>query len=110
MHRTDKGLIPFVVMLVIVLAVAVGQHFTKKQPTRPVVAKVVEVTTRGASFPRDIVIARAPHAIETEASVPYPEVTDCRVGDDVDAKQTGISLIIDVRTCRRPQMSSTSRP
>ena len=110
MSAKAEGIIPFGAMSAFILLTAIGTHFTAKQPAHAIVARVVEVTTRGARFPRDVVIARAPHAIQTEATVPYPEETACRVGDDVDAKQAGISLVIDTHTCRRPQRSSTSRP
>ena len=104
------GWLPFEALLASSGLIAIASYVTPKQPTHAVKATVVRIAAAGARFPHDIVIAKAPGAMLGQASVSYPYQTWCRIGDEVDAQQTGISLAIDPQTCRRPQISSTSRP
>lgn len=110
MSAKAEGIIPFGAVSAAMLLVGVASHFTTKQPNHHVTATVVRIATAGARFPHDIVIAKAPHTMEADAAVSYPYSTTCRIGDDIDGNQTGISLAVDPNSCRRPQMSSTSRP
>ena len=110
MKALDKGLLPIGAVAGVTLLVAVASVFTPKAPSRHVIASVVMITSSGARFPRPVVIARAPRAIEAQARLRYPDELRCQVGDVVDGEQTGVTLVIDPKTCRPPQTSSTSRP
>jgi hypothetical protein len=110
MRALDKGLPPIGTVAGFTLLMAAVTYFTPKRPSHHVTATIVEITSSGARFPRTIIIARAPRAMEARASPQYPEELHCKVGDDVDGKQTGVALVIDPTTCRRPQISSVRRP
>jgi len=110
MKAFDKGLLPIGGVAGIVLLVAAADYLSPKRPSRHVTATVVAITSAGARFPRPVVTAQAPKAIEAQAMLRYSEELHCNVGDVVDGELTGITLVIDPKTCRRPQTSSTSRP
>ena len=109
MREKDKGLLSFGLLAALMLLIAAGSALTPKSPPHEVVARVVDVYVSGARFPRTVIIAHAPHAIDAHGMFRqgYPE--NCRVGDEVDGTQTGITLKIDPYTCRHPLNSAKGR-
>jgi hypothetical protein len=110
MKPEDKLLLSVGSVAGITLLVALASALTPKRPSHHVTATVVEIGVGGARFPTTLVIAHASGAIEAQASIRYPGELRCEVGDLVDGEQTGITLVIDPKTCRRRQTSSTRRP
>jgi len=102
MKARDKGLLSFASLGAAVLFVGIGSSLSPKGPSHPVLATVTNVYVSGARFPRTAIVARAPGTIEALGSLREDDVDDCRVGDIVEGKQTGISLRVDPYTCRRP--------
>jgi hypothetical protein len=102
MKATDKALLGFGSISVLVVLVAAGSALTPKSPSHEVVAKVVDTYVTGARFPRTIIVAHAPHAIDAHGVFRENDHENCSVGDVVDGTQTGITLKIDPYTCKRP--------
>jgi hypothetical protein len=102
MKAKDKALLSFGSVAALMLFVAVGSALTPKSPSHRVVATVVDVYVAGARFPRTVIIAHAPRAIDAHAMFRESDDDNCRVGDEVDGTQSGISLVVDPHTCRRP--------
>jgi hypothetical protein len=112
MKTRDKGLACLMSLGVLTAVVAAGSALTIKSPSHKVVARVVDTYVSGARFPRTVIVARAPHAIDAQGVFREGDDEDCRVGDVVTGTQTGITLKIDPYTCRRPsagQMIATGR-
>ena len=70
------------------------------KPSHNVVATVVQTYETGAHFPRTVIVAHVPGAIDAHASFRETDNEDCRVGYDVDGIQTGATLVIKPYTCR----------
>ena len=102
MSAKDKALLGFGSLALALLIVAVGMSVPKERPSHPVLATVTRVYVAGAHFPRTVIIAHAPHAIDAHASFPESHPDDCKIGDDVDGVQTGLTLTVNPYTCRRP--------
>lgn len=110
MNAKDKMILSFGGLAAFTLVVAAGSALTPKAPSRHVEATVVQIYTAGARFPHTVIIAHALGTLDAHGLVQYEGEDHCRVGDLVDGEQTGVSLTVDPRTCRPPQMSSVSRP
>jgi len=89
---------------------AAGFALIPKSPSHPVHARVVQMYTAGARFPRTVIVAQAHGAMEAHASVRNTAYDLCHIGDVVDGVQTGVGLWVNPDTCRAPQTSSTKRP
>lgn len=107
MSPRDRVVVSFGALSAVLLTVMVGSALTPKSPPHPVSAKVVTVFVSGARFPHTGIVARAPHAIEAQAFFREEDNDLCRVGDLVDAIQTGISLKVDPYSCRAPRSTKT---
>lgn len=106
-HKTtmsphDRVVVSFGALSAVLLTVVVGSALTPKRASHPVVATVVAVYVAGARFPHTGIVARAPHAIESQAFLQEDDPDLCKIGDQVNAIQTGISLKVDPYSCRRP--------
>ena len=101
MSPHDRVVVSFGALSAVLFIVVVGSALTPKRAPHPVVATVVSVYVSGARFPHTGIVARAPHAIEAQAFLREDDPDLCRVGDQVNAMQTGISLKIDPYSCRR---------
>ena len=106
----DRAWIGLFVMLAILAAVAVYLRSLPVQPAHRVTAHVVRILPVGARFPKVAVVAETPRGISAQTTVPVDDFR-CSVGAEIDAVQTGVSLMLMPATCRKPlQRSSTSRP
>jgi hypothetical protein len=104
-----KALLSFSSVALALLIVVVGSSGPEKRPSHPVVARVIRVYVAGAHFPRTVIIAHVPHAIDAHATFPASYAEDCGIGDEVNGKQTGLSLTVDPYTCRRPSNGVTGQ-
>ena len=102
MSPRDRVVASFGALSAVLLTVVVGSALTPKRASHPVVATVVAVYASGARFPHTGIVARAPHAIEGQAFLREDDPDLCKIGDQVHAIQTGISLKVDPYSCRRP--------
>jgi hypothetical protein len=108
MKTRDKGLLGLMSLAILTVVVAAGSALTAKSPGHKVVARVVDTYVSGARFPRTVIVAHAPHAIDAHGMFREGDDENCRVGDVVTGTQTGISLKIDPYTCRRPRALANS--
>ena len=92
----------FVAVLVIWRAVMLVLWTRPRASAHSVAAHIVRITaTTGArSGPAAIVVAATDSGI-TGSRVAGFDNLKCHVGDDVDGRQIGVSLTIDLTTCRR---------
>lgn len=102
MKTWDKGLACLMSLAVLTVVVAAGLALTPKSPGHKVVARVVDTYVTGARFPRTVIVAHAPQAIDAQGMFREGDDENCRVGDVVTGTQTGITLKIDPYSCRRP--------
>jgi len=109
MKIRDKGLLSLGLVAALIVVVAAGSALTPKSPSHKVVARVVGTYAAGARFPRTVIVAHAPHAIDAHGVFQEGDDENCNVGDVVDGTQTGITLKIDPYTCRRPSAYAESR-
>jgi len=107
MSSHDRVVVSFGALLAVLLTVVIGSALTPKPASHPVVATVVAVYVSGARFPHTGIVARAPHAIEAQAFFQEDDPELCKVGDQVDAMQTGISIKVNPYSCRRPTPRNT---
>ena len=110
MNAREKGTIAFVAPVLVMVIAAAGFAVIPKAPSHPVQARVVQMYTAGARFPRTIIVAQARGAMQAHARVRYTAFDLCHIGDVVDGVQTGLALQVNPNTCRAPQTSSTKRP
>ena len=108
MKTRDKGLASLMSLAVLTVVVAAGSALTPKGASHKVVARVVGTYVSGARFPRTVIVAHAPHAIDAHGMFREGDDENCRVGDVVTGTQAGISLKIDPYTCRRPRALANS--
>ena len=106
MKAKDKALLSISSIGAVIFVIVVGSALTPKAPSHHVVATVADVYVAGARFPQTVIVAHAPHAIDAHATFRENDYDNCRVGDDVDGTQTGITLVVDPSTCRRPASSA----
>lgn len=112
MKTWDKGLASLLSLAVLTVVLAAGSALTPKGASHKVVARVVGTYVTDGKFPRTVVIAHVPHAIDAHGVFREGDDENCRIGDAVTGTQTGITLKIDPYTCRRPsagQMPATGR-
>ena len=110
MNARDRGTLAFAAPVVVMSIAAAGFAMIPKSPSHPVHARVVQMYTAGARFPRTVIVAQAHGAMEAHASVRNTAYDLCHIGDVVDGVQTGVALRVNPDTCRAPQTSSTKRP
>jgi hypothetical protein len=110
MNAKEKGTIAFVAPVLVMFIAAAGFAVKPKAPSHPVQARVVQMYTAGARFPRTIIVAQAQGAMEARGRVRDRNYDLCHIGDVVDGVQTGVALQVNPDSCRPPQMSSTNRP
>jgi len=109
MKAGQKALLSLGSIGALLLFVAVGSAPAPKGPAHPVVATVVNVYVAGARFPHMVIVAHAPGAIDARGVFREGDDENCRVGDEVDGKLTGITLVVVPYTCRRPANIGRSR-
>lgn len=102
MKPTDKVLLSFGSVAILMVVVALGSALTPKSPSHKVVATVVDTYVIGARFPRTVIVAHASNAIDAHGVFRENDHENCSVGDVVDGSQAGLTLKIDPYTCRRP--------
>ena len=109
MTARDKELLSLGSVAVLTVVIAAGSVLTPKSSSHKVVARVVDTYVTGARFPRTVIVARAPHAIDAHGVFREDSDERCSVGDVVDGTQTGITLKIEPYTCRRPSSYAERR-
>ncbi len=112
MKTSEKMLLAIVGFIAICIVAVIAVSFGPAQASRHVTAKVVRIVPLPVAVrrPRDNVVAVTADGISSSASVRDDQLR-CAVGDTVDGTKTGVSVVIDPTSCRRPdQTSSTKRP
>jgi hypothetical protein len=108
MSPHDRVVVSFGALSAVFLAAVIGSALTPKPASHQVVGTVVAVFVSGARWPHTGIVVRAPHAIETQAFLREDDPELCRVGDLVNAIQTGVSLKVDPYSCHRPHKARSA--